>query len=164
MLFKCDLAFQNIPLSKQPFKTQPRFENEDVPWNPQYNLPVTRTTNKHKALSLQEVELDGRFSILHIVLDTCTISCMHKFNMSFVFQIYILGLTSWIWTRPSIERLNFENPSKWNSYEGFNLEHSPKWTKTPVELKGKLDSHQLRYALNTNIDIWHFRIHSSNYF
>ena len=30
MPFKCDLALQNIPLSKQPFKTQPQIENEDV--------------------------------------------------------------------------------------------------------------------------------------
>ena len=30
MLFKCDLALQNIPLSKQPYKTQPEIENEDV--------------------------------------------------------------------------------------------------------------------------------------
>ena len=48
---------------------------------------------------------------------------MHKFNMSFVFHFYILGLTSWIWTNLSIEGLKFESPSKWNSYEGFNLEH-----------------------------------------
>ena len=27
---KCDLALQNIPLSIQPFKTQPHIENEDV--------------------------------------------------------------------------------------------------------------------------------------
>jgi len=26
MPFKCDLALQSIPLSKQPFKTQPQFE------------------------------------------------------------------------------------------------------------------------------------------
>ena len=48
---------------------------------------------------------------------------MHKLNMSFVFHFYILRLTTWIWTNPSIERLKFESPSKWNSYEGFNLEH-----------------------------------------
>ena len=53
---------------------------------------------------------------------------MHKFNMSFVFHFYILGLTSWIWTSPSTERLKFESPSKWNSYESFNLEHwSNRW-------------------------------------
>ena len=72
MPFKRDLALQNIPLSKQPFKTQPQIENEDVTWSPQYNLPATRT-NKRRALSLQEVELDGWFLILHIVLETCTI-------------------------------------------------------------------------------------------
>ena len=30
MPFKRDLALQNIPLSTQPFKTQPQIENEDV--------------------------------------------------------------------------------------------------------------------------------------
>ena len=48
---------------------------------------------------------------------------MHKFSMSFVCHFYIHGLTSWIWTNPSTKGLNFESPSKWNSYEGFNLEH-----------------------------------------
>ena len=42
--------------------------------------------------------------------------------MSLVFHFYILGLTSWIQTNPSTEGLKFESPSKWNSYEGFNLE------------------------------------------
>ena len=33
MPFKRDLALQNTPLSKQPFKTQPRLENEeDIIW------------------------------------------------------------------------------------------------------------------------------------
>jgi hypothetical protein len=57
--------FKYIPLSKQPFKIQPQIE--DVTWNPQYFSPATRT-NKRRALSLQEVELDGWFSILHIIL------------------------------------------------------------------------------------------------
>ena len=57
---------------KTTFKTQPQIENEDTTWNPQYNLLVTRT-NKRRALSPQEVELDGWFLILHIVLETCTI-------------------------------------------------------------------------------------------
>ena len=66
-----DLALQNIiPLSKQPFKTQPRIENEVVTWIPRYHPPATRT-NKRWPLSLQEVELDGWFLILHIVLKTC---------------------------------------------------------------------------------------------
>ena len=30
MPFKRDLALQNRPLSKHPFKTQPQIENEDV--------------------------------------------------------------------------------------------------------------------------------------
>ena len=85
MPFKRNLALQNIPLPKQPFKTQPQIENEDVTWSPQYNLSTTRT-NKCSALSLQEMELDGRFLILHIVLETCIIQFMHKFNMSFVFH------------------------------------------------------------------------------
>src|ERR1700738_4496830 len=56
MPFKRDLALQNIPLSKQPFKTQPQIENEDVTRSPQYNLPATITT-KRRALSLQETQL-----------------------------------------------------------------------------------------------------------
>ena len=97
---------------KQSFKTRPQIENEDVTWSSQYNLPCTKI-NERRASSLQEVELDGWFLILHVVLKTRTIQFMHKFNMNFAFHFYILGLTSWIWT----------NPSKWNSYEGFNLEH-----------------------------------------
>ena len=54
-----------------PSKCSPELKNEDVTWSPQYNLPTTRT-NKRRALSLQEVELDGWFLILHIVLETCT--------------------------------------------------------------------------------------------
>ena len=69
MPFKC-LALQNILLWKQPFKTQPQIENEDVTWSPQYNMPGTRT-NKRRVLSLQEVELDSWFLILYIVLETC---------------------------------------------------------------------------------------------
>ena len=48
---------------------------------------------------------------------------MHKFHMSILFHLCNLGLMSWIWTSPSIEGLKFESPSKWNLYEGFNLEH-----------------------------------------
>ena len=58
MPFKRDVALRNTPLSKQPFKTQPQIENEDVTRRPQYNTPVTRT-NKHRELSLQDMELDG---------------------------------------------------------------------------------------------------------
>ena len=50
---------------------QPQIENDDFTRSPQYNMPATRT-NKRRALSLQEVELDDWFLILHIVLETCT--------------------------------------------------------------------------------------------
>jgi hypothetical protein len=56
---------------------------------------------------------------------------MHKFNMRFVFHFYILELTAWIRTNCSSGGLKFENPSKWNSYEGFNLEH---WTSCEAAL------------------------------
>jgi hypothetical protein len=92
--------------------------------------PSQEPTNKRRASSLQEEELDSWFLILHSVLETCTIKFMHKCYMSYVFHFYILGLMSWIWTNPSIERLKFENPSKWNWYEGFNLEH---WTQVSSE-------------------------------
>ena len=73
MPFKRDLALQGIPLSEHPSKTQPQIENEDVTVRPQYNMLVTRT-NKHRALSLQEViELDGWILVLRIVLKTRTI-------------------------------------------------------------------------------------------
>ena len=63
---------------------------------------------------------------------------MHKFNMSFVFHFCILGLKSWIWTNSSTERLKYESPSKWNSYEGFNLEHCIDATKAQALLPLKL--------------------------
>ena len=122
MPFKHKLALQNNPLSKQPFITQPQIEKEDITWSPQYNMPIIRT-NKRRALSLQEVELDGRFLILHIVLETCTILVMYKSNTSFAFRFHILGLTCWIWTNHSIKTLKFDSPSKWHSNEGFKLEH-----------------------------------------
>ena len=122
MPFIHNLALQNIPLSIQPFKMQPQTENEDVTGSPQHNLPTT-ITNKRTTLSLHEVELNGRFSILHIILEARTTWFMHKFNVSLVFHFYVLRLTSWIWTNPSTEGLKFESPSKWNSYAGFNLEH-----------------------------------------
>ena len=58
MHFKHDLALQNMPLSKQPFKTQLQIENEDVTWSPQYSMSATKI-NKRRASSLQELELDG---------------------------------------------------------------------------------------------------------
>ena len=94
--FKRDMALQNIYTSlKQPFTTQPQIENEDVTSNPRYNTPAT-IINRRRALSLQELELDDRFLILRIVLETCTMSCMHEFNMSYEIRFHIFGLTSWI--------------------------------------------------------------------
>ena len=74
--------------------TTPRLKMKtlSLTWSPRYDLLVTRT-NKRRALSPQEVKLDGWFlTLLHIVLETCTISFMHKLNMSFVFHFYNLGL------------------------------------------------------------------------
>ena len=67
MPFERDLALQ-----KNPLKTQPQIQNEGVTWSPQHNMPATRT-NKCRALSRQEVELDGWFLIFHIVQETCTV-------------------------------------------------------------------------------------------
>ena len=96
MPFKRDLVLPNIPLSKY----------EDITWSPRYNLPATRT-NKRRALSLQEVELDGWFLILHIVLETYTIEFMHKFKMNYVYSwIDVLDLNHpficicWSWVAP----------------------------------------------------------------
>ena len=102
MPFKCDLALQNIPLSKQPFKTQPQFQNEDITWSLQYNLPATRT-NKRRALSPQEVELDGWFLILRIILKTCTTyhSCTSL--------IWVLCFISIAW----IDILDLNQPFNW---------------------------------------------------
>jgi hypothetical protein len=69
MPFKHNLALHNIPLSKQPFKMQPQIGNEDVTWSSQYIYP-SQESIKRRALSLQEVELDAWFLILHIILET----------------------------------------------------------------------------------------------
>ena len=58
MPFKRDMALQSLPLSKQPFKTQPPIENEDVTLSPQYHLSAKKI-NKRRTLLLQTVELDG---------------------------------------------------------------------------------------------------------
>jgi hypothetical protein len=104
--FKRDLVLQYIPLSKQLFKTQLQIENEDVTWSPRYNMIAIRS-KKHRALSLlQEMELDGWFFILRIILETCTIQFMHKFNMSFVFSF----LYSWI------DVLDLNQPFNYRAY------------------------------------------------
>ena len=55
-------------LSKRNPKLKMKASFEDL----NIKLPASRT-NKHKALWLQQVELDGSFFILHIVLETYTI-------------------------------------------------------------------------------------------
>ena len=124
MPYKCDLALQNIPLSKHHFKMQFRIENEDgVTWNPQFNLPTTRINKHTRALSLQEVELDGWLYSSYCIKNMYHIKFMYKFNTRYVFRFYIIRLMSWIRTNPSTQGLKFESPSKWNLYEGVNLEH-----------------------------------------
>ena len=58
--------------SSMPFKMQPQLEIEDITWSPQYNMHATRI-NEHRALLLHEMELNGWFLILHIVLKKCTV-------------------------------------------------------------------------------------------
>ena len=93
-------------------------QNEDVAWSPQYSLPATRT-NKRRALSPQEVEyrtVDSWFFTLYwkrVPYDSCT---------SLIWVLYYNHVFL-DWTGPSTEALSFKSPSKWNSYEGFNLEH-----------------------------------------
>jgi hypothetical protein len=66
--------------------------------------------------------------------------------MSFIFHFNILGLTSWIWTNPPSEELKVDNPSIWNSYEGFNLEHCLKVAYAiPTHTKQPLGPHHEGY-------------------
>ena len=71
-MFKIEVSMPlKRDLALQLFITQPQIENGDVTRSPRYN-PPTKWPNKRRALSLQEVELDGWFLILHIVLETWT--------------------------------------------------------------------------------------------
>ena len=125
-LLNTDLALQTIPLSKQPFKTQPQLESEDVTWSPQYNLSTTRT-NKRRALSLQTVELDGWFSNSshctrkHVPHNSCT---------SWIRVLYFISifLDRRLRFEPTfqLKGWNLKTLQKWNSYEAFNLEQWPR--------------------------------------
>ena len=108
MPFKRDLGPLKYTFLKQPFKTQTQIENEDITGSPQYNLRAT-WTNKRRALSLQEVQLDGWFLIIHIVLETCT-----SLYMSFC----IAFLYSWI------DVLDLNQPCNWKAkiWEPFKME------------------------------------------
>ena len=52
MPFKRDLVLQNIQLSKQPFKTQPQIENENLTWSPQYNMSVKHCSYKNWSVNV----------------------------------------------------------------------------------------------------------------
>ena len=110
-------SLKNNPLKHNPkLKTKTPFKILNIICPPQ-------DPTKRRALSLQEVELDGWFLIFsHSTRNMYHI--MHAWVWyEFCVSFYILELTSWIWTNPSPKGLEFENPSKWNLYEGFNLEH-----------------------------------------
>ena len=47
MPFKRDLALQNTPVTKQPFKTQPQIEMKTSLEVFQYNMPTTKTIVGH---------------------------------------------------------------------------------------------------------------------
>jgi hypothetical protein len=110
MPFERDLAqVQNIPLSKQPFNMQPQLVNEDVTWSLQYKMHVTRT-NKRRALSLQEMELDGWFLILHMVPKTCTIYSLYFISIFLNWHLEFeraLQLKGW-----NLRALQHETPMK----------------------------------------------------
>ena len=91
--------------------TQPKIENEDVTWSPQYNMPATRT-NKRRALSLQTIELDGWFLILHIY-------CKHVSCNSCTTIIRVLY--SFLYS--SIDVLDLNQPFSWRAenWEPFKM-------------------------------------------
>ena len=88
----------NIPLSKQPSKTQSQIETEVL----KYTLPNTRTI-KRRALSIQEVELDDWFLNLHIVLVTYTTYFMHEFRMSYVLHFISIFLNWRLEFEPTLQ-------------------------------------------------------------
>ena len=91
MPFKRDLGLQNTPLSKQPFKTQPQIEYEDVTCSPQYNMPATRT-NKRRALSLQKV----KFRWLNLNSSHWSVNTYHIIPAQVQDEFCVSFLYSWI--------------------------------------------------------------------
>ena len=120
-MFKIEVfnALQILRVSKQPSKMQPQTKNEDITWSPQYNRSAT-WTNKRRALSLQEVELDGWFLILHIVLE----HMYHIIHAQVSYEFCISFLYSWIHVL-DLNQLFTWRAENWEpfSYEGFNLDH-----------------------------------------
>ena len=111
---RSNLAVQYIRYlsQNQPFEMQPRIEHEDVAWRPPYNVPATRTSMR-KALSLQEVEADGWFLILNIVLE----NKYHIIHAQVEHEFCILFLYSWI------DVLVLNHPFTWRAkiWEPFKM-------------------------------------------
>ena len=111
--FKTHLSQNNLSKRNPNLKMKASLEVLDI-------ICPSQEPHERRALSLQES------GVRWLILDSshCIGNMYHIVHAhSFVVHFYILGLTSWIWTNPSTEDLGFESPSKWNSYEGFNLEH-----------------------------------------
>ena len=80
-------------LKHNPSKRNPKLKIEDVTWSPQCALLGTRT-NKHKALSKQEVELDG-WCVSNS--SHCTENMFHIIHARVPYECCISFLCSWIW-------------------------------------------------------------------
>ena len=90
-------------LKHNPSKRSPKLKIEDVTWSPQCALLGTRT-NKHKALSKQEVELDG-WCVSNS--SHCTENMFHIIHARVPYECCISFLCSWI----VVLDLKFERPS-----------------------------------------------------
>ena len=142
---------------KQPFKTQPQIENEDVTWSPQYNVSPTRT-DKRRAVSLQEVE--SGWLILHFVLETCVEgSVFHLYMCRNIVSMWDTSKCWWMWARHVAIFLR----GKWLFCVAFE---SPLWcSHSPLLPLNTLDS------WHNNLQVWftlvsliiqsHFKLHAS---
>jgi hypothetical protein len=99
-----NVACQNIPLSKQPFKTQPQFGNEDITQSPQYNLLGTRI-NERRASSLQGSGV--RWLIFNS--SRCTGNTYHLIYAQVQYEFCISFPYSWI------DVLNLNQPFNWTA-------------------------------------------------
>ena len=106
-----------------PLKRDPELKIKTPLERLQRHLPVTRINKCSRAFSVQEVGSDGwsQFFTLYwkrVPCNSCTSLIWVLYSIS-IFLDWRLGSEP----NPSVEWLKFESPSKWNSYEGFNLEH-----------------------------------------
>ena len=133
MPFKRDLALQNISLLKQPFKRQPRIENEDVTWSLQYNLHATRT-NKRRTF----VTTRSRVRWFILKFSHCTKNMYHiihtQINMSSFFPISIF----------LDRRLRFEPTLQ---LKGWNLKALQNETHMRASILNVGSSHPLRKVI-----------------